>query len=184
MKKPGLEQAHVQIAYPGLNVGDQDLQSLQILSCILGAGMDSRLFTEVREKNGLCYNIGCGSQQFRDAGAFLISSSTREENIEKLIGLVNIELEKLKNHPVTEEELMRAKNKFRANFYSSCESSYGVAKDLLVQVFNNRAPIEAIMERLMAVTAEDVMKIANRIFNHDFSTTVVCVNERAESSQA
>ena len=180
MKKPGLEQAHIQISFPGLNVGDSDLSALQILNCILGSGMDSRLFTEVREKNGLCYGIGCHHQQFRDGGVFSVSSSTREENIDKLIDLVHVELGKLKTDAVTEEELMRAKNKFRASFYSSCESSYGVASDLSRQVFNNRAPIEELMQKLMAVSAEDVITIANRIFNKDNCVTLVCVNDRGE----
>jgi predicted Zn-dependent peptidase len=180
MTKPGLEQAHVQISYPGLNVGDSKLSALRILTCILGSGMDSRLFTEVREKHGLCYGIGAGSQQFRDAGIFMVHSSTREENVEKLIELVHDELNKIKIELVTDEELMRAKNKFRASFYSSCESSMGVARDLSSQIFNNREPIEVLMERLMAVTAEDVRLIANEIINEDFCVTLICTNEKAE----
>lgn len=171
--KPEIEQSYVLVSWPGLVVSDEDRSTLTVLNSIFGSGMDSRLFTEVREKNNLCYGIYMSTQSHLEAGEITICSSTRAENIDKMLELVNIEIEKIKTELVDEEEIQRAKNKSKSDVYAIYDSGHSLARFKLMQEFYNTPSLEEVSSRIDRVTREDVLELANKIFNDEYKMTFV-----------
>lgn len=177
MHKDDLEQAYVWIAYPGLTIHDDDNEAFGIMKGILSSGMDSRLFTEVREKNNLCYGIGMATTSYLDVGDAMIYSSTRMKNVDKMIELIDLEVEKIKTELVTDEELERAKNKTRASIYAVYDSGVSLSQRRSNEAFYDIPSLEELSGRIEAVTKEDVMKIANKVFNNEYKMTFILGNE-------
>jgi predicted Zn-dependent peptidase len=175
------EQSYVYVTYPGLAMNEQEHKAAgTILVDILGSGMDSRLFTEVREKNNLCYSIGLQASSHLEVGDFTVYSSTRAENIEKMLGLIDIEIQKIKNELVTEEELQRAKNKSKSDIYAIYDSGHSLAKVRMTQEFFNLPSLEEVSSKIDAVTREDVLSLANKIFDEEFKMTFILNDRGAE----
>lgn len=162
--KSDIEQSYVYIAYPGLVTGDKDSLVYAVMREILGSGMDSRLFTEVREKNNLCYGIGMSAITHMEIGSTVISSSTRPENIEKMLKLIDIEVEKIRAEEVTDEELQRAKNKLRSDLYGIYDSGDALAKDTLRRTFFGLRSLEEVASELNDISKEQILELANRLF--------------------
>lgn len=171
--KPEIEQSHVLISWPGLVIGDKERSTLTVLNSIFGSGADSRLFTEVREKNNLCYGISMGSQSYLEAGEVTIYSSTRPDNIEKMMALVDAEVEKIKGELVTEEEIQRAKNKSKSDVYTIYDSGHSLARFKLMQEFYNTPSLEEVSGRIDRVTREDVLELANKLFDDEHKMTFI-----------
>jgi len=131
--------------------------------------MSSRLFNEVREKRGLAYEIRSTLSPFHDTGAFVISAGVDNRKVTKTIQVILKELNKVKSKPVSRKELRRAKDFVTGQFLLALEdtSSYmhwlGENKLCLGKV----PPVEEILEKVNRVTADDLMRIANRIFTND-----------------
>ncbi len=176
ISKDGIEHSYVWMAYPGIRTGSEYAASSHVLMSIFGSGMDSRLFTEVRERSGLVYGIGCSMQSFQDGSLCLVDFSSREHNVEKAIGIVDREVELIKKQKITSEELERAKNKIRSSVYSLNENSFGVAFSSLKSKFNSTPSIDEIMEKINSVTTSDVADVANIIFDKNKQLTMVCKN--------
>ncbi len=104
-----IEQAHLKLGFPGFSYFDQQSNVLSIVSIILGGCMSSRLFTEVREKRGLCYNIHSSMDRYQDCGLFSINSGLDKDRIFEAIEVIKSELLKLRENGVTEEEMNKAK---------------------------------------------------------------------------
>jgi len=117
-----LEQVHVAMGMAGLPTNHQEQTALRLLNLHLGGGMSSRLFQEVREKRGLAYSIYSTGQSFRDGGIVRISASTRPSKKDELIQILTLELERLKQVPLTDEELARAKNQIKSSLLIGLES--------------------------------------------------------------
>ena len=115
-----LEQSHVVWTWPSFKYGSKDTYAAAVLGNILGSGMDSRLFQEVREKANLVYGIGAGSSGDRTSGTFSIHFSTRPQNMEQAKEIILAEIEKITSTLPTEEEVQRSKNKMRTGIYRSC----------------------------------------------------------------
>ena len=103
------EQAHLALGFKGLAYGDKRNPAQSVLSAILGGGMSSRLFIEVRERRGLAYYIRAGGSNYQDTGIFNIGSGVQVGKIEEAIKVILAELQKIKNQSVGEEELKKAK---------------------------------------------------------------------------
>lgn len=175
--RPELEHTYVMITYPGEPITSPHSIPDDIMLSILGEGMDSRLFTEVREKRGLCYGISAGSSSFRDYGTVMISSSTREENLDQMISLIEHEVERIKSEPVSEEELQRAKNKYRIYLYSLVERSQSMAMDASSRVFYGQETLEELEEKVNAVSIKDILESARRNFDPNKKIVLICKEE-------
>jgi predicted Zn-dependent peptidase len=175
--RPELEHTYVWITYPGESFASPYDVETDIMFSILGEGMDSRLFTEVREKRGLCYSIGAGASGFRDYGLVSISTSTREENVEEMLKLIQIEIDRIKVEPVTEEELQRAKNKYRTYLYSIVERSHSLVMDSATRAFYNLPSFDTLSEKIANVTAQDVLAAAQRNFDDAQKFVLICKEE-------
>lgn len=161
-----LEQAHVVMGFQGIKRDDPDYYSAVILGTVLGGGMSSRLFQEVREKRGLVYSIYSSHSSYHDDGQFEIYAGTGDENLKDLIPVTCTEIVKMMQEPVTEAELHRAKAQIKAGILMSRESMLSRANRQAKYLINfNRAPdVNRLIAQVDAVTVYSVQKIAQKIF--------------------
>ncbi len=176
---PKMEQSHLMFCWPGVPVNSTKQLEIKILLDILGQGMDSRLFTEAREKLGLCYEISSSVVGYRDSGALIVEASTRPENIEKLKEVILREIDKLKE--ISEEELESAKNKFRAYNYAVTEGSYVLAKNEAFRKFFDLPNLEKVEKQIMELTVADLQLVAQDLFDHTKLLTVICQEGKNEN---
>ena len=115
------EQAHIVLGFEGRAYNSDGFYAAQILASILGGGMSSRLFQEVREKRGLCYSVYAFHWAFADSGIFGVAASTGEDEVTELMPVVLDELRKA-TETITDEEVIRVRNQIRAGLLMSLES--------------------------------------------------------------
>ncbi|TCR61066.1 putative Zn-dependent peptidase [Bosea sp. BK604] len=151
------EQVHLVLGFPGLPFRDGAHYPLQIFSSVLGGGLSSRLFQEVREQRGLAYSIDAFHWPFSDCGVFGISAGTAPEDVGEL---VEVALDCLRQAAadVTEAEVARARAQMKVGLLASLESPGGKLEQMARQVlvFGRAIPREELAQRLDAVTLEDV----------------------------
>jgi predicted Zn-dependent peptidase len=167
--KQDLEQVHLCIGAPGYSQTHEKRYALLILNTVLGGGMSSRLFQNVREKRGLAYAVFSGLSMFEDAGCLSVYAGTSTENTRRLIGLVMEEFSALKTTPLGEEELKRAKDYLKGSLLLSFESTPSRMSNLARQemVFGRHVSMDEIAAGIDAVTADDVLGVARDIFMGD-----------------
>ena len=161
-----LEQAHVVLGFKGIRRDDPDFFSASVLGTVLGGGMSSRLFQEVREKRGLVYSIYSSHSAYHDDGQFEIYAGTGPESLNKLIPVTCAELVKIMEKPISETELNRAKAQLKAGILMSRESMLSRSNRQAKYLINyNRAPdIKQIIGLVDNVTPESVQRMAQKIF--------------------
>jgi predicted Zn-dependent peptidase len=160
-----LDQVHLLLGFPGPAYGDPMHYPTMLLSTILGGGMSSRLFQEIRERRGLVYSVYSFHSPYRDAGLFTIYAGTGEEQAAELMPATLEELRRVQ-HDVTEEELARAKAQLRASVLMSLESTGSRCEQLArqLQVHGRIIPVEETKAKIAAVTVEQVQQAAARAF--------------------
>jgi predicted Zn-dependent peptidase len=160
-----LDQVHIVLGFPSAGYGERDYYPILLLSTLLGGGMSSRLFQEVREKRGLVYSVYSFSSPFLDGGLFGIYAGTGESEAEELIPVTLEELRKVQT-AVTEQELARARAQVKASLLMSLESTGSRCEQLArqLQVFGRVVPIEETVAKINAVTTADVCRAAARLF--------------------
>jgi predicted Zn-dependent peptidase len=159
-----LEQVHVLLGLPAFSYIDDDFYALQVLSTMLGGGMSSRLFQEVRENRGLAYSIFSFASCYRDAGVLGIYAGTGEGDTGELIPVVCEQLRELILHP-GEEELVRARAQLKASLMMALESSFAQAEELARQllIFGRRVPPEEIIAKVDAVDQAAIRRVGRRL---------------------
>ena len=159
-----LEQVHFALSLPALPYDDMDFYPLQVMSSVLGGGMSSRLFQEVREKRGLCYSIFCFASSYKDCGSFTIYAGTGAEQIRELVPVICDEMLRLSGD-ADAEEVARARSQLKAGTLMSLESSAARAEQLARQtlVFGRQIPLAELIERIDAVDVAAVRRVAERI---------------------
>ncbi|MEB3237908.1 MAG: pitrilysin family protein [Candidatus Sericytochromatia bacterium] len=165
------EQVQVLIGTAGVAVDHPDLYIHHMLDAILGGGMSARLFQQVREKRGLCYSISSYGAHHRLGGMFGIYAGTNARKVDDLLAVTFEELRR----PVTPEELDRAKRQSRGNLLLALEQPRTRANRMARnELFHGRfIPIEEILDRMEAVTVEQVSDLASRMTPDRFSFTIV-----------
>lgn len=160
-----LEQVHLTVGFPGVGMHDPDIYAATVMSTLLGGGMSSRLFQEIRERRGLVYSIHSYSSCYSDCGLFGIYAGTGEEEIEELMPVLADEIRRLAGS-LDEGEVRRARNQMKAATLMSLESTSSRAEQLGEQmlVFGRPLPIDEIVARIDAVDIDAVRRVANRIF--------------------
>ena len=172
--KPGIEHTYVLMGMPTLPLKSNLGGAVEILNTIMGSGMDSRLFAEVREGAGLVYQIGSSYNDYQNGAVTLISFSTREQNVESAIQIIDDQLSAIKLTPPTEEEVQRAKNKIKASFYSAIEDSYSIANWDVKRKLFDYPTVDEYLFGIDLVTPEAVMEAANRLYEQDKRLTLIC----------
>jgi predicted Zn-dependent peptidase len=160
-----LDQVHIVLGFPSVGYGDRDYYPTLLLSTLLGGGMSSRLFQEVREKRGLVYSIYSFSSPFMDGGLFGIYAGTGESEAEELMPITLEELRKVQT-AVSEAELARARAQVKASLLMSLESTGSRCEQLArqLQVFGRVVPTQETVGKINAVTTDDVCRAATRLF--------------------
>jgi predicted Zn-dependent peptidase len=161
-----LMDAQIVLGFEGRAYHMRDFYASQLLSMILGGGMSSRLFQEIREKRGLCYSIYAFHWGFSDTGAFGVHAATGNEDVEDLIPLILSELDRV-SEEITQEEIDRARAQYRAGLVLAAESPSSRAGQLARQLllYGRPIPREELMERLGAITRERLTDLAGRLFS-------------------
>lgn len=162
------EQAHYCLGFRTFSFYDERKYALSILAAVLGGGMSSRLFTEVREKRGLCYYISTGRQLYHDCGNIVTQAGVvnDENKIRESIVVTLEEHKKVKQGELKEEEMRMAKALIKGRLLLSMEKSENVASffgnDLVLR--QDIELVEDVIKRIDQVSREDVIELANVIF--------------------
>jgi predicted Zn-dependent peptidase len=169
------QQAHLSIGFKGFQYGDKRNVAQSVLSAVLGGGMSSRLFIEVREKRGLAYYVRAGGSAYQDTGVFNIGSGVQVIKIEEAIKVIGQELKKIKTTLVDEKELHKAKEYIKGKSVLALEDNQ-VRLDWFLEAAAFKPRIETPTEtfkRIDAVTAQDVQKVAKDLFQNKHMTLAV-----------
>ena len=160
-----LEQAHLTLAFDGLSYRDADYYAMQVLVNVLGGGMSSRLFQEVREKRGLCYSIYAYGASYSDTGSVGIYAGTGADQLRDLTSIVSDVVRDLPNS-LTSEEVERAKIQMNSGLMMGLESPSSWCEQLgrHVLIFGAPIPPAQLQQRVSEVSLEKVRDLAGSLF--------------------
>jgi len=164
--KKALEQVQLCIGVPAHPIAHQKRHAGYILNTLLGGGMSSRLFQNIRERQGLAYSIYSDLNPYRDTGCLAVYAGTSLASAAKVVQSVVGEFRKLKNDAVPEEEVRRSKAQLKGSLMLSLESSTSRMSNLARQemYFDRFYDLDELIEKIEAVTADDVASLANEFF--------------------
>jgi predicted Zn-dependent peptidase len=163
------DQAHLCLGVRSYPLVHPDRYALQLLGTVLGTGMSSRLFTEVRERRGLAYYVYAVNHSYTDAGSLYSQAGVDIERIDEAVSTIVTELRKIADEPVPALELEKARNVAKGRFVLQTESPHGLIMfGLRREVLEGAtAEPEEILAGLDAVTAEDVQRVAQDIIGDE-----------------
>lgn len=166
-RKKETEQIHLCIGTSGLPMDHENTYSLHVMNSILGGGLSSRLFQEIREERGLAYSIYSYHSSYRDAGLFSIYTGLSAKNLNSVVKLISKELKSIKEGNVSEQEVSRAREQIKGSLYLGLEnvsnrmSRMGKSELTLGRIIT---PEEAA-EKINRVRVEDVQALAESLFD-------------------
>jgi len=184
-----LMEAQVTLGFEGRPFGHEDYFAAQLFASVLGGGMSSRLFQEVRENRGLCYSVYAFHWAFSDTGLFAIHAATGAEDLGELMPVIGQELLKVADG-IGADELDRARNQMKAGLLMALESPATRAGQIARQILLYGRPLttEELSERIHAVTLADISRLAGEIVTRSTPTlaavgpveTLISADEIAE----
>jgi predicted Zn-dependent peptidase len=165
--KKSLEQVQICIGVPAPPITDDNRYATLILNTVLGGGMSSRLFQTIREERGMVYSIYSDISPYRDTGALLIFAGTSAGKALEVIDLILAEFRNLKQTPLPQEELTRAKNQLKGNILLGLESSNSRMANLAHQemYFHQFFTVDEVIARIDEVEAAQVQAMAQLLFD-------------------
>jgi len=168
-KKESLEQVHITIGVPAYPLAHKLRFPLYILNTVLGGGMSSRLFQNIREKQGLAYAVYSELNLFRDTGCFMIYAGTAVETATRVVNSVVDEFRQLKQELIGEDELRRAKDHLKGSLMLSLESTSSRMSNLARQelYFDKFLTLDEMLDSIEAVTRDEVQQIAREFFRSE-----------------
>ena len=176
--KKALEQVQICVGVPSHPIAHEDRHASYILNTLLGGGMSSRLFQNIRERQGLAYAIYSDLSPYRDTGCLSVYAGTSRESAGKVVQSVVSEFRKLKAEPVPEEELRRSKDQLKGSLMLSLESSTARMSNLARQemYFDHFFGLDELIERIESVTADQLTELANEFFQTESIAVTVLGN--------
>ena len=169
------QQAHLALGFKGFAYGDKRNSAQSVLAAILGGGMSSRLFTEVREKRGLGYYVRSSPGNYQDTGSFTVSAGVQVDKISGALRVILAELKKIKDSPVGEKEILKAKEYIKGKSILALEDNQ-VRLDWFMEAAAFKPKIEApeeVFKRIDAVSAKDIANVAKQLFVNKGMTLAV-----------
>jgi predicted Zn-dependent peptidase len=156
-----LEQVQLVLGFPGLASPHPDYYALQVFATILGGGMSSRLFQEIREKRGLAYSVSAFASGYQDVGLLGMYAGTTVEHLGELTGALKDVLASMK-HGVSDAELLRAKNQLKAGTVMTRENCGSIAEWIArhLHVYGEYRTAEQLVAEIDAVTKDDMIRMA------------------------
>jgi len=166
VKSRKTDQTHLALGVRGYPLDHPKKYVYAVLTNILGKGMSSRLFIEIREKRGLAYYIGAFATPYTDTGTLTVLAGVNNRRLGEAIGAIVKELKRLKQDPVPKDELEKAKEMIKGRFALSLESSNAVARFFIAQELleNKIETPEELVKKIEAVTAEEIQEVAQELF--------------------
>ena len=163
------DQAHVILGVPSYPLEHPDRYALQLVATVLGGGMSSRLFTEVRERRGLAYYVFGANHSYTDAGSLYSQAGVDISRIDEAVSTIAAELKGMAAEPVPADELEKARSFAKGRFVLQLENPQGlILFGLRKEVLERRAPDpEEVLAGISAVTAEDVQRVARDIVSDE-----------------
>jgi predicted Zn-dependent peptidase len=163
------DQAHVVVGVPSYPLEHPDRYALQMLATVLGGGMSSRLFTEVRERRGLAYYVYGVNHSYTDAGSLYSQAGVDITRIDEALTTIATELKGMATAPVPADELEKARSFSKGRFVLQLENPQGlISFGLRKEVLEGRAPDpEEVLAGISEVTAEDVQRVAQDLLADD-----------------
>jgi predicted Zn-dependent peptidase len=176
--KKSLEQVQICVGVPSYPITHEKRHSSYILNTLLGGGMSSRLFQNIRERQGLAYAIYSDLNPYRDTGCLSVYAGTSRESAVKVVESVVSEFQRLKKDLVLPDELQRAKDQLKGSLMLSLESSTARMSNLARQemYFDRFYGLDELIEKIQAVTAEELQQLANHFFQTDSIAVTVLGN--------
>ena len=163
------DQAHVIVGVPSYPLDHPDRYALQMVATVLGGGMSSRLFTEVRERRGLAYYVYGANHSYTDAGSLYSQAGVDINRIDEALTTIAAELKGMATAPVPADELGKAISFAKGRFVLQLENPQGlIMYGLRKEVLERRAPDpDEVLAGISAVTAEDVQRVAQDLIRED-----------------
>ena len=177
-KKRDLEQVHLCVGVPSVPLGHEDRFGVAVLNNLLGGGMSSRLFQNIREKRGLAYAVFSEITPYSDAGMLTVYAGSAKETVGQVLDLIVSEFRDLKKSLVTEEELTRSKNHLKGSLMLSLESTSARMSNLARQelYFRRFYSLDEILDSIEAVTREQLQSLARQYFRAEDTAVTVLGN--------
>jgi predicted Zn-dependent peptidase len=168
--KRDLEQVHICLGTKGLQYNHSLRFASYVLNTILGGGMSSRLFQEIRENRGLAYSVYSYLPAYIDTGLFVVYAGTSEESYQEVIDLILKEFKRLSNETFKNGELETAKEHLKGNLILSLESSDSLMTRLAKNeiYFNTYLPVEQILSGIEAVKEDEIHHLAQELFDERY----------------
>jgi predicted Zn-dependent peptidase len=184
--KAHLEQTHICLGTISPPMASEDRYKAHLLNGILGGGMSSRLFQNIREKRGLVYSIYSMLNLYRDAGSLVVYAGAAPERTEEVVALTLKEFKKLRERLVSSQELKRAKEYIKGSIMLGLESSSSRMTNLAQQlIYHGRlSKLEEILSAVERVTAHEIRRLANRTFDPSYFTLTALGNRNTVKSVA
>ncbi len=169
------EQAHICFGVAGLAACDENRFKVAVLDGVLGGGMSSRLFQEIREKRGLAYAVYSYHSQYQDTGQFVVYAGTRPENAAEVVGLIRHEIDGITADGITTDELDRVRESIKGQMVLGLESTRSRMNRLGKSVVTDSEllSLDEIVARIDAVTADDVHEMARRMFDGNHALAII-----------
>jgi predicted Zn-dependent peptidase len=176
--KKSLEQVQICVGVPSHPIAHEKRHASYILNTLLGGGMSSRLFQNIRERQGLAYSIYSDLNPYRDTGCLAVYAGTSRESAPKVVKSIISEFSKLKAEMVPEEELRRSKAQLKGSLMLSLESSGARMSNLARQAmyFDRFYGMDQLLEKIEAVTAEDLKQLAEEFFQTESIAVTILGN--------
>ena len=159
------EQVNLILGFEGCSYKDKDYYTAALLASVFGGGMSSRLFQEIREKRGLVYSIYAFNSPETDTGTFGIYAGTGEKEVSELLPVLCDEINRLPD-TITEDELLRAKNRAKARILMRSEnfSTHAESNAIDMIIYGRVIPDRETVAKIDTVTTKDLSRLANRLF--------------------
>ena len=179
-----ISQAHLCMGTLAYGVKSKNRYPLLLLNTLLGEGMSSRLFQQLRERHGLAYNVYSFTNTMSDTGNFGVYIATDPSNVERSIELVGKELDKLKSTAVGKAELQRTKSQLKGTMMLSLESMSSRMMRLGSgeMYYKRNIPLEEVLRKIDAVTPDDIAESAEKILRMERFATVIIVPQKGFSA--
>jgi predicted Zn-dependent peptidase len=170
-----IQQAHICLGTVGFHVRDERRFSMQVLNTLLGDGMSSRLFQNIREKYGFAYAVYSFNNMMQDTGAAGVYIGTDNSHVQRCIDLVWKELKSLRTHGITKEELKRTKAQLKGSMMLGMENipNRMIRLGSSELYFGELISLDTIAQKIDAVTREEVQETAEGLFQEDRFATVI-----------
>lgn len=171
-----IEQTNLTLSTQALARRDPDRYAFEVLNAVLGRGMSSRLFKEVRERRGLAYSVGSHISRFLDIGSFTVSAGVTRDHQEEALAVILSELDRVAAEPVSADELRRTIDYLAGSLRLSLETPMSLGQRYGNQLLHDGAvePVDETIAAIRAVTADDVQRVARRVLGRrDYALAVV-----------